>query len=108
MKRLVEKIRELRGVVDSFKLLNGMECVIQTWADGDVYISFYGIKVHYYYNRDYVTVELDEELINDDELFKKRVENLLSINFESILNDMKLERIEEMNQKLNGLYENRG
>ena len=66
------------------------------------------IKVHYYYNRDYVTVELDEELINDDELFKKRVENLLSINFESILNDMKLERIEEMNQKLNGLYENRG
>ena len=108
MKKIVLKIRELRGVVDSFKPLNGMGYVVQTWADGDVYISFYGIKVHYYYNRDYVTVELDEELINDDELFKKRVENLLSINFESILNDMKLERIEEMNQKLNGLYENRG
>ena len=108
MKKIVLKIRELKGEVDSFKPLNGMEYVVQTWADGDVYISFYGIKVHYYYKRNYVTVELDEELINDDELFKKRVENLLSINFESILNDMKLERIEEMNQKLNGLYENRG
>ena len=108
MKKIVLKIRELKGEVDSFKPLNGMGYVVQTWADGDVYISFYGIKVHYYYKRNYVTVELDEELINDDELFKKRVENLLSINFKSILNDMKLERIEEMNQKLNGLYENRG
>lgn len=108
MKKIVLKIRELRGEVDSFKSLNGLTYVVQTWADGDVYISFYGIKVHYYYKRNYVTVELDEELINDDELFKKRAENLLSINFESILNDMKLERIEEMNQKLNGLYENRG
>lgn len=107
MKKIVLRVRELKGEVDSFKPLNGMECVVQTWADGDVYISFYGIKVHYYYKRDYVTVELDEELINDDELFKKRVENLLSINFENILNNMKLERIEEMNQKLNGLYENR-
>lgn len=108
MKKIVLKIRELRGTIDNFKSLNGMKYVVQTWEDGDVYISFYGIKAHYYYKRDYVTVQLDEELINDDELFKKRVENLLSINFESILNDMKLERIEEMNQKLSGLYENRG
>lgn len=101
MKKIVLKIRELRGEVDSFKPLNGMEYVVQTWADGDVYISFYGVKVHYYYRRDYVTVQLDEELINDEELFKRRAEDFLSIDFEDILNDMKLERIEEMNQKLN-------
>lgn len=108
MKKIVLKIRELRGEVDSFKSLNGLEHVVQTWVDGDVYISFYGIKVHYYYKRDYVTVQLDEELINDERLFKIRAEDFLSIDFEGILNDMKLEIIEEMNQKLNLLYENRG
>lgn len=108
MKKIVLKIRELRGEVDSFKSINGLEYVVQTWENRDVYISFYGIKAHYYYRRDYVTVQLDEELINDEKLFKRRVEDFLSIDFEDILNDMKLERIEEMNQKLSGLYENRG
>lgn len=107
MKEIVLKIRELRGEVDNFKSLNGLEYVIQTWVDGDVYISFHDIKVHYYYSRDYVTVQLDEYLINDEELLKRRVEDFLSIDFEDILNDMKLEIIEEINQKLNGLYENR-
>lgn len=101
MKKIVLKIRELRGEVDSFKSLNGLEYVVQTWENRDVYISFYGIKVHYYNRRDYVTVQLDEELINDEELFKRRAEEFLSIDFEEVLNDMKLEKIEEMNQKLN-------
>ena len=103
MKKIVLKIRELRGVVDSFKLLNGMECVIQTWADGDVYISFYGIKVHYYYNRDYVTVELDEELINDEDILNKRVEEFLKINFQPTIDFMREETKKELNRKLENL-----
>ena len=103
MKKIVLKIRELRGVVDSFKLLNGMECVIQTWADGDVYISFYGIKVHYYYKRNYVTVELDEELINDEDILNKRVEEFLKIDFQSTIDFMREETKKELNRKLENL-----
>ena len=103
MKKIVLKIRELRGVVDSFKLLNGMECVIQTWADGDVYISFYGIKVHYYYKRNYVTVELDEELINDEDILNKKVEEFLKINFQSTIDFMREETKKELNRKLENL-----
>ena len=103
MKKIVLKIRELRGVVDSFKPLNGMECVVQTWEDGDVYISFYGIKVHYYYNRDYVTVELNEELINDEDILNKRVEEFLKINFQSTIDFMREETKKELNRKLENL-----
>ena len=80
-----------------------MECVVQTWEDGDVYISFYGIKVHYYYNRDYVTVELNEELINDEDILNKRVEEFLKINFQSTIDFMREETKKELNRKLENL-----
>ena len=103
MKRLVEKIRRLKGGFDRFEYFLEKDYVINVNEDGYIHIRYFGITLNYFPKSNHVTVQFDEELLIDEDILNKRVEEFLKINFQSTIDFMREETKKELNRKLENL-----
>ena len=103
MKRLVEKIRRLKGGFDRFEYFLEKGYVINVNEDGYIHIRYFGITLNYLPKSNHVTVQFDEELLIDEDILNKRVEEFLKINFQSTIDFMREETKKELNRKLENL-----
>ena len=103
MKRLVEKIRSLKGGFDRFEHFLEKGYVINVNEDGYIHIKYFGITLNYLPKSNHVTAQFDEELLIDEDLLNKRVEEFLKINFQSTIDFMREETKKELNRKLENL-----
>ena len=103
MKRLVEKIRSLKGGFDRFEYFLEKGYVINVNEDGYIHIKYFGITLNYLPKSNHITVQFDEELLLNEDLLNKRVEEFLKINFQSTIDFMREETKKELNRKLENL-----
>ena len=103
MKRLVEKIRSLKGGFDRFEYFLEKGYVINVNEDGYIHIKYFGITLNYLPKSNHVTAQFDEELLIDEDILNKRVEEFLKINFQSTIDFMREETKKELNRKLENL-----
>ena len=103
MKRLVEKIRSLKGGFDRFEYFLEKDYVINVNEDGYIHIKYFGITLNYLPLANHVTAQFDEELLIDEDLLNKRVEEFLKIDFQSTIDFMREETKKELNRKLENL-----
>lgn len=103
MKRLVEKIRRLKGGFDRFEYFLEKDYVINVNEDGYIHIRYFGITLNYLPKSNHVTAQFDEELLIDEDILNKRVEEFLKINFQSTIDFMREETKKELNRKLENL-----
>ena len=103
MKRLVEKIRSLKGGFDRFEYFLEKGYVINVNEDGYIHIKYFGITLNYLPLANHVTAQFDEELLIDEDLLNKRVEEFLKIDFQSTIDFMREETKKELNRKLENL-----
>ena len=103
MKRLVEKIRSLKGGFDRFEYFLEKGYVINVNEDGYIHIKYFGITLNYLPKSNHVTAQFDEELLIDEDLLNKSIEEFLKINFQSTIDFMREETKKELNRKLENL-----
>lgn len=103
MKRLVDKIRSLKGGFDRFENFNGNKYVINVNEDGYIHIKYFGITLNYLPKSNHVTAQFDEELLIDEELLNKRTEEFLNFDFQFAIDFMREEAKKELNKKLENL-----
>ena len=103
MKRLVEKIRSLKGGFDRFEYFLEKGYVINVNEDGYIHIKYFGITLNYLPKSNHVTAQFDEELLIDEDILNKRIEEFLKINFQSTIDFMREETKKELNRKLENL-----
>lgn len=103
MKRLVDKIRNLKGGFDRFENFKGNDYVINVNEDGYIHIKYFGITLNYLPKSNHVTAQFDEELLIDEDLLNKRIEEFLIFDFQSTIDLMREETKKELNRKLENL-----
>ena len=103
MKRLVEKIRSLKGGFDRFEYFLEKGYVINVNEDGYIHIKYFGITLNYLPKSNHVTAQFDEELLIDEDILNKRIEEFLKIDFQSTIDYMREETKKELNRKLENL-----
>ena len=103
MKRLVEKIRSLKGGFDRFEYFLEKGYVINVNEDGHIHIKYFGITLNYLPKSNHVTAQFDEELLIDEDILNKRIEEFLKIDFQSTIDFMREETKKELNKKLENL-----
>ena len=103
MKRLVEKIRSLKGGFDRFEYFLEKDYVINVNEDGYIHIKYFGITLNYLPLSNHVTAYFDEELLLNEYLLNERIEEFLKIDFQSTIDFMREETKKELNKKLENL-----
>ena len=103
MKRLVEKIRSLKGGFDRFEYFLEKGYVINVNEDGYIHIKYFGITLNYLPKSNRVTAQFDEELLIDEDLLNKRVEEFLNFDFQFAIDFMREGTKKELNRKLENL-----
>ena len=103
MKRLVEKIRSLKGGFDRFEYFLEKGYVINVNEDGYIHIKYFGITLNYLPKSNHVIAQFDEELLIDEDILNKRIEEFLKIDFQSTIDFMREETKKELNKKLENL-----
>ena len=103
MKRLVEKIRSLKGGFDRFEYFLEKDYIINVNEDGYIHIKYFGITLNYLPLANHVTAYFDEELLLNEDLLNERIEEFLKIDFQSTIDFMREETKKELNKKLENL-----
>lgn len=103
MKRLVEKIRSLKGGFDRFEYFLEKNYVINVNEDGYIHIKYFGITLNYLPKSNHVTVQFDEELLINEDLLNKRIGEFLNFDFQFTIDYMREETKKELNRKLENL-----
>ena len=103
MKRLVEKIRSLKGGFDRFEHFLEKDYVINVNEDGYIHIKYFGITLNYLPLANHVTAYFDEELLLNEDLLNERIEEFLKIDFQSTIDFMREQTKKELNRKLENL-----
>ena len=103
MKRLVEKIRSLKGGFDRFEYFLEKGYAINVNEDGYIHIKYFGITLNYLPLANHVTAYFDEELLLNEDLLNERIEEFLKIDFQSTIDFMREEAKKELNKKLENL-----
>lgn len=103
MKRLVYKIRNLKGGFDRFENFKGNNYVINVNEDGYIHIKYFGITLNYLPLANHVTAHFDEELLLNEDLLNERIEEFLNFDFQFAIDYMREETKKELNKKLESL-----